>query len=329
MNLILNNDSTILDSGREQYDVSVCIIAYNKKDYIREAINSVLNQRTSCIYEIVVGDNASTDGTTEILREYWEKDKDKFCIIINHKNLGISLNHFNVMAKAKGNYLMILNGDDYWKNINKMQQEFDYLEENPDILGVTGPLECIYDEEKEPYGMLPSSFLWGKRMTLKDYLDGYNFPLVGAMFRNVIFSKNIDHFELMPKSSTDVDDLSFCILLLMKGDVFILPEAIGVYRSFRPNTGASNFNSVNSVRKRCIAHIRLLNHLDSYTKNTLNLERRYGLILATGFFAGLKKEIDWTGYKGIVNSMDKKYRSKNGRLLLKGILRKIELKLRK
>ena len=75
MDLVLNDKAEILDSKESQYDVSICIITYNKRPYIREAIESILTQKTTCRYEIVIGDNASTDGTTDILEDYWNRDR--------------------------------------------------------------------------------------------------------------------------------------------------------------------------------------------------------------------------------------------------------------
>lgn len=327
MNCIWNNNATILDSEQEAYDISVCIIAYNKKSYIEKTINSVLSQKTTCSYEIIVGDNASTDGTTEILKNYWKSNKEKFCILINNENLGITANHFNVMAKAKGKYIMILNGDDYWKCQDKMQMQFDFLEKNAEYVGVTGPLECIYDKETDVFRILPTKSLWNRKITLDDYLNGYDFPLVGAMFRNDIFSSNFEHFAIMPKASKEIDDLAFCILLLMKGDVFIHSGAVGVYRCYHKNSGAENFNSTNPVKKRCIGHVQLCNNLDKLAGGSLDLSMRYGFILSTGFAGFLKKEVSLKDYKDIVGALPAKYRRRSCILLIKGNIRKMQLRL--
>ena len=83
MNVIENIHAKILDSTETFYDVSVCIITYNKAKYIRSAMESVLMQKTTCKYEIVIGDNQSTDGTRELLHEYWEKYPEKVAVILN------------------------------------------------------------------------------------------------------------------------------------------------------------------------------------------------------------------------------------------------------
>ena len=130
MNVIENINAEVLDSSERIYDLSVCIITYNKVDYIRSAIESVLMQKTTCKYEIVIGDNQSTDGTKDVLYEYWKKYPEKIALILNDQNLGLTANMYNTMRKCKGKYIIILYGDDYWTSYKKMQDQYDFLEKN-------------------------------------------------------------------------------------------------------------------------------------------------------------------------------------------------------
>ncbi|RAZ91699.1 SAM-dependent methyltransferase, partial [Klebsiella oxytoca] len=76
-------------------------------------------------YEIVIGDNQSTDGTRELLHEYWEKYPEKVAVILNDQNLGLTTNMYNTMRKCKGKYIIVLYGDDYWISDRKIQEQFD------------------------------------------------------------------------------------------------------------------------------------------------------------------------------------------------------------
>ena len=212
MNIVENKRAKILDSSNEIYDVSVCIITYNKEEFIEDTINSVLMQKTTCSYEIVVGDNASTDKTREILQQYWEKDPTKFTIILNNENLGLTTNMYNTMRKAKGKYIVVLYGDDYWISENKIQSHFDFLETNGSVLAVSSAIESRYSGEDVGFYKFPVKKMCGEICTLKDFLNGYNFPMVGVMFRNEVFTRETAHFKKMLDASLTIDDLSFCIL---------------------------------------------------------------------------------------------------------------------
>lgn len=325
MNVIENINAEVLDSSERIYDLSVCIITYNKVDYIRSAIESVLMQKTTCKYEIVIGDNQSTDGTKDVLYEYWRKYPEKIALILNDQNLGLTANMYNTMRKCKGKYIIILYGDDYWTSYKKMQDQYDFLEKNPDFLGVTSCVESRYDGEKTAIRIFPCSKIRGRKCCLANYLNGYDFPMAGVMFRNDVFSEENAHFKKMLVASTSIDDLSFCILLLMKGNVFVIPEVTAVYRCFKKGNNANNFNTVNPKIKRNRMSIELLNRIDVATDNILNLSMRYGLILASSFFAVLKGEAKFSEYKNTTRFLSARYVNKKKSLLLKGILKKIYL----
>lgn len=112
--------------------VSVCCITYNQKDYIRDAIEGFLKQKTNFDYEIIIHDDASTDGTTEILKEYEERYPGKFRIIYEEENQYQKGSSFirAMYEQAKGKYIAVCEGDDYWCDENKLQLQVDYMEQN-------------------------------------------------------------------------------------------------------------------------------------------------------------------------------------------------------
>ncbi|MFC0517940.1 glycosyltransferase family 2 protein [Mucilaginibacter angelicae] len=114
--------------------VSVCCTTYNHKEFIGQAIESFLMQETSFRYEIVIGDDCSTDGTTEILRSYKEKYPDKIKLILPEKNRGAHLNTINTLNACEGKYIALCDGDDYWTNPQKLQKQVDFLENNPEYI---------------------------------------------------------------------------------------------------------------------------------------------------------------------------------------------------
>jgi glycosyltransferase involved in cell wall biosynthesis len=118
--------------------VSVCIQTYQHAPYIRECIESALAQQTSFPFEIIIGEDDSTDGTREICREYEDhpqvrlflrSEKDK--IYINSRKTG-RFNFIENMKAARGKYIALLDGDDYWTDTSKLQVQADFMEANPD-----------------------------------------------------------------------------------------------------------------------------------------------------------------------------------------------------
>jgi glycosyltransferase involved in cell wall biosynthesis len=116
--------------------VSVNCVTFNHKDYIRQALDSFLMQKTNFEFEILVHDDASTDGTGEILKEYEKKYPGKVLPLIQTENQysqGIDniSGAFN-FPRARGKYIFMCDGDDYWVSPDKMQKQVDYMEANPE-----------------------------------------------------------------------------------------------------------------------------------------------------------------------------------------------------
>lgn len=116
--------------AQNEITVSVVIVTYNQRDYIRQSIESVLSQKTKFSFEIIIGDDMSTDGTKEIC-EFYSKKYDNITLVDRVKNLGVAGNWADCVRRANGKYLMMLDGDDYWHNQYKMQIQVDFMENNP------------------------------------------------------------------------------------------------------------------------------------------------------------------------------------------------------
>lgn len=328
MELLNKETSVVLDNDSEKYDVSICIVAYNAEKYINDAISGIFLQKTTLDYEIVIGEDCSKDSTADILRSMWEKDKHRFSIILNKKNLGLSSNMFNVLERAKGKYAIVLYGDDYWIDDSLLQSQFEFLENNHNYIAVTSPLKFIYDGETDAFRTGPARFLWGKRMTLNMYLKGYNLPMAGVMFRHKMFVDNSDHFFKMVESCNSIDDITFPILLLMLGDAYIIDKPMGAYRCFKKESGANNFNSVNTNYRINMRTVQGFNNLYNLTDRKLDLSIRYGLALASSFNSLLHNRTTKKEYKEIVNAIGEPYRRHLYKIWFLGMVKKIELAVR-
>jgi glycosyltransferase involved in cell wall biosynthesis len=111
--------------------VSVFMITYNHEKYIAQALNSVLMQKTSFDYEIVIGDDCSTDSTQKIIKDYVTKHPNKIKPIFQTVNVGAMRNAYEfTLPECKGKYIATLEGDDYWTDPDKLQKQVDFLESN-------------------------------------------------------------------------------------------------------------------------------------------------------------------------------------------------------
>jgi|LauGreDrversion4_2_1035121.scaffolds.fasta_scaffold71720_1 glycosyltransferase involved in cell wall biosynthesis len=112
-------------------DLSILMIAYNHAQFLGKAIQSVLDQQTNFSWELVIGDDASTDGSQEILSRY-SKDP-RIRVLPASSRLGMSRNFARTLGACSGRYVAFLEGDDYWIDPSKLQRQLTLLESRPDV----------------------------------------------------------------------------------------------------------------------------------------------------------------------------------------------------
>lgn len=114
--------------------VSIICTNYNKGDWVREAIDSFLNQKTNFDFEIIIIDDASTDHQYEIIQEYQNKFPEKVRTFRNEVNLGITKTWKKICREAKGQYIARCDSDDFWVDPLKLQKQVDLLDASIDSL---------------------------------------------------------------------------------------------------------------------------------------------------------------------------------------------------
>jgi glycosyltransferase involved in cell wall biosynthesis len=150
--------------------VSVRTSVYNHAPYIRECIESVLMQETDFPFEYIIGEDFSTDGTREIVMEYAEKYPHVIRVVTADKNVGAKANGLRCLQAARGKYIAMCEGDDYWTDVNKLQKQVDVLEANPHLSAVVHRAKAIAEDSvwrDEVFPEVPDS----GQFTVLDALD--------------------------------------------------------------------------------------------------------------------------------------------------------------
>lgn len=253
--------------------VSVVLIVYNHEKYLRQAIDSILMQEADFKYEIVVGDDVSTDNSRAIILEYKEKYPELFVLNFQKINVGGTKNIYDACMQASGQYLAFLEGDDYWIDNKKLQKTVDFLEGNSEYIGVSHLIEAR-DLEGNYLSKYPdSSEIVGKDATPELFLKGVYFSAVASVFKNIMLDKTKD-YSIIYKAHKTVGDLTFCMLLLDMGKIKVLNQTMSVYR-YRNVKGESNYNSIKNAIEKYNDHISILNYLDNYFNRKYNFTNEY------------------------------------------------------
>lgn len=223
--------------------VSVVILTYNQKNFIGEAIESAVNQITDFEYEILVGDDCSTDGTTEVIRTYQQKYPDKVRLILHPKNLGQNgfFNTVETLKHARGKYIAPMDGDDYWTDPHKLQLMVDHLDQHPHQSAVFHNALITHDDGTPSYEL--NSPEQKTEVTLRDLIGENEVWFIATSA--VLFKGDLMYYpDWFRKSSSG--DIPRYIILAKQGPIGYIPRVMSVYRKNRG--GVSNKDHYRDAR---------------------------------------------------------------------------------
>lgn len=229
--------------------VSVCVITYNHVNYIKECLDGILMQRTGFSFEILLGDDASSDGTREICLEYAERYPDKMRFFLHHRenNIRISGNftgRFNFLYNlyaAKGKYIALCEGDDYWTDPYKLQRQVDFLEEHQDYGLVFTDADILNQSTGELIRNYNKTFK--RRIPTGDVLkilgEKNLYRSCTSMFLLELLD---DYLSFIPIHNLRVGDVPLWMHIASKMKVGYIKESTTVYRVLEAS--ASNFTTL-------------------------------------------------------------------------------------
>jgi len=220
--------------------VSVLVVTYNQEAYITQTLESLLMQDCAFPYEILIGEDCSTDGTRELCQSMAAKYPDRIRLFLNEKNKGFITNYFDILEHAQGKYLADCGGDDYWIRPDKLRLQVEILENHPDVSMVFGNWQMFHQKngqlETDRSG-IRDDWYHPERIGTKaaeDYLNKRNFPrmvLSTALFRTDLTQALIEEYpQLFRGKGVVCEDLPLTLGLLCKGPFYLMKEEVMVYR---------------------------------------------------------------------------------------------------
>ena len=208
--------------------VSICVLAFNHEHYLRQALDSFLSQKTDFPYEIVIHDDASTDSTAEIIREYEQRYPEIFRPLYQKENQ-YSKGIHNISAafnspRAREKYIAFCEGDDYWISDGKLQTQVDYMEGHPECALCVHGADSVTEQgeslaEIRPYQesrVVPAEEVVTERIC---------YPSASMLFRTCLVKELPDYYLKAP-----VGDIPLHLHLATKGTVYYLDERLCAYR---------------------------------------------------------------------------------------------------
>lgn len=227
--------------------VTVCVVTYNQEMYIRQCLQSIVNQVTDFYFDVLVADDCSTDRTRLIVREFAEKYPDIVKPIFHEINMGPYQNYVYVHELASGDYVAHIDGDDLMFD-NKLQSQSRILDSNPECTAVWHRVDFFDDGGCYCSGMGADLSPFKKGVVL--FEDAIRLGYV-SVHSSLMYRKTARSPEPV---RTDIIDLYRTWDLLSDGPGFVLNEVLGGYRV--SSTGSILGNSKANISRLAIAHAR-------------------------------------------------------------------------
>lgn len=201
--------------------VSVVAITYNQEAFIRAALDGFVAQKTDFPVEVIVADDASTDATPDIIREYADRYPSLIRPIFRPTNIGVHANFTATLAAARGEYIALCEGDDYWTDPMKLSKQVKFMDEHPATTVCFHPVRVIYDDGTDDTEFPPLK--WRGDLSLEALL-ARNF-----IQTNSVVYRRQPHYDDIPAKIMPID-WYLHVRHAIGGEIAMLPETMAVYR---------------------------------------------------------------------------------------------------
>ena len=220
----------------DQIKLTVVMPLFNCEKYIKQAIDSVLLQKTNFPVLLVITDDASLDGSAQIAAEYEMLYPQKILAVYSEKNQGLLANDIKIFSYMRSEYFCVLDPDDYWVDFNFLQKAVDFLDLHMEYVSYGSNTKRLIHDDLEDSFYLDTEILEHTCNGIEDYLSGHAFVThtTASIYRNVIFQKGVP--SIMKDAVGTLAEASFrgdvdrYVMHLKYGKAKFVNDWVGVYR---------------------------------------------------------------------------------------------------
>lgn len=219
--------------------LTIIFVVYNHEKYVLKALKSIEEQRIECTYEVIVGEDHSMDRSGEILRRYQNNAPKNWYFLYRDHNLGMLRNISDLLYRARGKYVIVLEGDDYWIYPDKLNSQIAFLEEHAEYSGCAHGVRVIdADGNDRPAGYIHGkrSGTYGVRDYLHELLPGQT---ASFLYRNYFREGRL--FQYLNNNALYPMDRFIAFVIASKGKIRCIDQEWSAYRYI--TDGGSSFSA--------------------------------------------------------------------------------------
>ena len=299
--------------------LSVCMITYNQEAFIAQAIEGILRQKCNFSFELVIGEDFSSDSTRTICEEY-AKNNNIVKLLQSNENLGMMSNFSRTIDNCNGKYIAICEGDDYWTDPYKLQKQVDFLEANPDFGLVHTEFDTLYVNDN--FIMTSTHKKLGIPLSGScslEYWNAFGKSLATIKTLTVCIRKSYltDYFEFANKHINDwmVGDFPLFFFISLKSKIGYISESTAVYRTVSSGSASSVKKNSEFFFRIKQSYVRLRYF---FLENQIQDKKKYKQAYNRDFTLLLKHFIIANNKTEFMNELknNRKYISKSGIILI-------------
>lgn len=247
-----------------QIMVSVCCIVFNQERYIRKCLESLVMQETNFKYEIVVHDDASTDRSADIIREFQQAYPDKVVPLYETENQYSKGNAPTLLtvSQAHGKYIALCEGDDFWTSPHKLQKQVDFLESHEDFSLCVHAAYCAHEDDSLFSKKFFRPYAESREVSVSEMLESWKFATNSVVYRRSAQQDLIPPF----RGDCHNGDYAMTAYLALHGRVYYIDELMSAYRV--ESIGSMNWVWETNVDRNIAAQkkfLQMLDRIDAYS----------------------------------------------------------------
>lgn len=267
--------------------LSVHILTYNSEKFISKCLDSIFEQKTSFLFDIVIGDDASTDKTVDIINSF-TNIHDNIKLKVQNSNVGILNNFIDTFQRCNAEYVFDIAGDDWLSDPYALQTLVDELDQNPSYSFVDSGFDCYYQRSGKIKSFVNENIVTSEK---KDYIARhkvYGTVFMGCCYRKSFIQKFVNFDEYLSQKM-DFEDYPILTDLIMNSEFGLIPKTLSVYRIHRDSHShkadsqlrvilyfAKKYNySKNEIEKIHQVHDEQMLHNASLTSNKKSGRKHY------------------------------------------------------